>query len=188
MASKGLRSRGGFNVEMHLVGEWAKLNSLVNNLDTTISVASTNAQLKLANKYKDRVKLNIRTGGKRFGYPKNKEDYSNFKKKKGGPNSLLVWSRAMHDNVEVVKLRGNRYGVGIPKNIKRASYHRYDNNRLSVSEYANVLEHGTSKIKPRPVFSDTFRYDIGGIKGLKTYIEWHLRREFIKRGINLTKI
>lgn len=183
-----LRARGGFNVEMKLVGEWAKFNSLINNIDVDIACASIIAQKKFANRYKDRVKLNIRTGGKRFGYPKNTEGYSDFKKNKGGPNSLLVWSRTMHDSVQIVKLRNNRWGVGIPKNIDRPSYHKSDKNRLSVSEYANILEHGTSKIQPRPVFSDTFKYDMKGIKGLKTFVEWHLRREFLKKGITLTKI
>jgi len=98
----------------------------------------------------------------------------------------------MHDSVQVMDLKGGRVGVGIPKGTHRPNYtdESSKGNQLTVSEYANVLEHGSGSrnIKARPVFSDTYRKDMGGNAGLSKYMSWHIARGFRSVGIKLIKI
>ena len=186
----GLRARGGFNVGVKLTGNWLKFNQLVGSLDITMMTAATTAQRKFAEKYRDRVKTNIRTGGKRFGYPSHSPTYAKYKARHGGGTRLLHWSGSMEEAVEVVKLRGGRVGVGIPKDAVRERYEGEKGDLLTISEYANILERGSisRSIPKRPVFSDTFKKDMKGIKGLKSYIQWHLVRNFGMQGIHVNKI
>jgi len=190
-AQHGFRARGGFNVGIRLEGNYYRLNQLLSSLDVRIAAIASGAQMKFAKKYEEKVKANIRTGGKRFGYPGHSLGYAYYKQKHGGPSSLLMWSGAMHNAITIKKLAAGRVGVGIPKNEKRESYHSSDNNRLTISEYANVLEHGTRgglNIPARPVFSDTFIKDMKGMKGLKTFLETNIMLGLRVQGIPVSKI
>lgn len=186
----GLRARGGFNVEVKLVGNWLKFNQLVGTLDATTMLAAVTAQRKFAEKYRDRVKINIRTGGKRFGYPSHSPDYKKYKAKHGGGTRLLHWSGSFEEAVEVVGLSGGRVGVGVPKDAVRERYEGEKRELLTISEYANILERGSvsRSIPKRPVFTDTFKKDMKGLKGLRSYIQWHIVRNFGLQGIQVIKI
>lgn len=186
----GLRARAGFNVEVKLVGNWLKFNQLVGSLDVTTMLAAVTAQRKFAEKYRDRVKVNIRTGGKRFGYPPHSPDYKKYKSKYGGGARLLHWSGSFEEAVEVVGLSGGRVGVGIPKDAVRERYEGEKGELLTISEYANVLERGSVSrgIPKRPVFTDTFKKDMKGLKGLRTYIQWHIIRNFRLQGVQVIKV
>lgn len=188
-AQHGLRTRGGYNVDIKLSGDWVKFNMLISSMNIKVMAAASLAQREFAEKYRDRVKTNIRTGGRRFGYPPHSDKYSRYKGHYGGPSKQLMWSGAMHDAVQVMPLKGGRVGVGISRNAQREPYHGKETRLLPISEYANVLEHGSGGDQPpRPVFSDTFKEDMGGMKGLKTFIEWKLVRSFAKQGTILTKL
>ncbi len=186
----GLRGRGGFNVDVKLEGDWIRFNTLVNSLGPTIATAAIGAQKKFAEKYRDAVKGNIRTGGKRFGYPGHSPKYKKYKSKHGGGGRLLYWSGAFENAVEVVDFRDGRVGVGIDKEATRAPYHENEKEVLTISEYANILEHGAYSrgVPARPVFKDTFSQNMKGIRGLQTFIQWHLVRDFGAQGIRLNKI
>ena len=187
----GLRSRAGFNVEIRLAGEWVRVNNILNSIDIDMALAGATAQRKFAEKYRDNVKHNIRTGGKEFGYPGHSPKYRKYKSKHGGPdNRLLHWSGAMEEAVQVVKLGGGRLGVGIKKGIKRERYDNEKGDILDISEYANILEKGAYSrgIPARPVFADTFKEDMGGIRGLKTYLAWHVARNLKAKGVPVIKI
>lgn len=186
----GLRSRAGFNVGVKFEGNWLKFNQLVGSVDTTMMLSATGAQRKFAEKYRDRVKINIRTGGKKFGYKPHSTAYSKYKSKHGGGGRLLHWSGSMEDAVEVVKLAGGRVGVGISKDAVRERYDGEKGELLTISEYANILERGSSLrgIPKRPVFSDTFKKDMKGLSGLRSYIQYHLIRNFNLQGIRVSKI
>lgn len=189
-AQFGLRTRGGFNVEVKFEGEWLRFNRLIGSLDINMMLAAKAVQRKFAEKYRDKVKANIRTGGRRFGYPEHSKKYQKYKAKYGGGGGLFYWSGAMHQAVQVMDLRGGRVGVGIPRGLKREPYHGNDKVRLTISEYANVLEQGSwsRNIPARPLFADTFKHDMGGMLGLKTYMQFHIVREFRKRGINVINL
>ena len=96
----------------------------------------------------------------------------------------------MANSIEVVDLFGGRVGVGISKEAVRAPYHEKEGELLTVSEYANILEHGAYSrgVPARPVFSDTFRVDMKGLRGLRSFIQWHLIRDFAAQGIHVNKI
>ena len=186
----GLRARAGFNVEIRLDGQWVRVNNILGNLNVNIAMAGSTAQRKFAEKYRDKVKYHIKTGGKDFGYPGHSPKYSKYKTKHGGGGRLLHWSGAMEGAVKVVDLTGGRVGVGIEKGIKRERYDNEKGDILDISEYANILEQGSPArgIPDRPVFKDTFRKDMKGIEGLKTYMAWHVARDLRKKGIPVTKI
>jgi len=185
----GLRTRGTFDVEVRLDGEWVKFNQLINTMNLTMGVAALEIQKKFAEKYAENVRKNIRNGGKKFGYPPHTSYYSAWKAAHGGPGRLLYWDGTMANSVQVKKVSGGRWGAGIPKEIKRERYFDKEGGILEVSEYANILEHGAYSrgVVARPVFADTFK-EMGGLKGMKTFFQFHLVRNFNKKGIMLSKI
>ena len=184
-----LRSRGSYNVEIKLEGNWFKFNDIVNSTNILLIMAARQGQREFAESYRDKVKENILTGGKRFGYPQNSPKYLYLKLKAGGPSTPLVWSRAYYESVEVISnTSGSKFMVGIPKDVTRGDYGvRWDRNKLSIAEYANVIEHGTIHIPPRPIFSDTFTQQMGGKAGLKRAIEMAIIRKYGSKGIKLTR-
>lgn len=184
-----LRGRGSYNVEFKLSGNWVKFNSIADNNNILLAMAARSGQKEFAEMYRDNVKSNIRTGGKRFGYKQNSPKYAYKKALYGGNSTALNWSGAFYDAVEVKQnSTGTRFMVGIPSNLKRRKYYRGDSNRLTISEYANVLEHGTGKIPPRPIFKDTFTKQMGGKVGLKAYIELAVIRKYGSQGIKVDRI
>ena len=192
-ALHGLRTRAGYNVEVKLEGDWFRLDQLTSNFGPVVMVIARRAQRSFAIKYKKRVQHHINTGGKRFGYPGHSRKYASYKQVRGGGSRVLYWSGTMHDSVDVMDLPRGRVGVGIPRNIRRPNYPRehQDNNQLTVSEYANILEHGTKGglgIPARPVFSDTFKKDLKGNRGLKEFMATEIMLDLRARGINVTKL
>ena len=187
-ASHGLRKRGTFNVGIKLEGEWHKYRELANNNNLLLAAAAIAGQRSFAKKYQKEVKRNILTGGKKFGYPPLSEGYKKFKARYGGRETALVWSKTFYNSVKIIKNKaGTFFGVGIPKGIKRPRYHPSDNNRLTVSEYANVLEHGSFPVYPRPVFKDTFR-DVGGKNAIRTFIEMAIIKRYFQSGFRVSRI
>jgi len=141
-AKHGMRARGSFNVEMRFDGEWVRFNVLVNSINIQLATAAAYGQKKFAEKYASKVRINIRTGGRRFGYPPHSPEYSAYKAYHGGPGRLLFWSGKMAQSVVVKKVRSGRYAVGIPKEVKREQYFGGEGGILTVSEYANILSKG----------------------------------------------
>lgn len=184
-----LRGRGSFNVEIKLGGNWTKFNEIVNGSNILMVMGVRQGQKEFAEAYRDAVKKNIITGGRRFGYPPNSPMYIYKKLRGGGGSTPLVWSKAFYNAVEIRATRdGRRWLVGIPSGESRPSYSIKEKNELTISEYANIIEHGTNGIPARPVFADTFSRDMQGKRGLKRAIELALIRRFGQRGINLMKL
>lgn len=187
----GLRGRGSYNVEVKLEGDIFRYDFLTSNVDVLLVASAMSAEHEFARQYKEKVKENIRNGGKRFHYPPHSPKYSKWKSRLGGGNALLVWSGAMADAVIVKSsVDGTRFSVGIEKGTKRGDYGGSDKNRLTISEYANVLEHGAYSrgVPARPVFADTFREHMGGLKGLKRAIEVGIIKGMGKKGIIVNKL
>jgi hypothetical protein len=184
----GLRSRGSFNAEIKWEGEWVRFNDLVNSLNFKLSTAAIYGQKKWAEKYASKVRTHIRTGGRRFGYKEHSDKYAAFKAYHGGPGKLLVWSGSMANAVDIKKLGKGRYAVGIPTSAKRASYPGEKGRILPIHEYANILEQGSWPMPARPVFSDTFIKDLGGMKGMKRFIELMILRKLRLQGVPIRKM
>ena len=190
-ALHGLRTRGGFNVDIKLEGDWVRYDALFNRFGPTMVAIARSAQHSFAEKYKDRVKHHILTGGTRFGYPGHSAKYSSYKSSRGGPSRVLYWSGAMMRAVEIMKLPGGRVGVGIPKGATRNRYPREGGDLLTISEYANILENGTMgglHIPARPVFRDTFKQDMKGMKGLRQFMTAEILIQARALGINISRI
>jgi len=189
-AQHGVRSRGYYNVEVKLEGQIFRFNFLTNHIDKLLVGAAIAAQKEFAEKYARKVKENILNGGKRFHYPPHSSKYRKWKTRSGGPSRLLYWSGTMANSVRVIPYnKGKHFSVGIPRGTKRQDYPGSDNNRLTVSEYANVLEHGRPPYMPaRPVFSDTFRETMGGMTGLKKAIEAGIILRLGRNGYLVSKL
>jgi len=186
----GLRTRGGFNVEIQLVGEWIRVERILNHLNVDMAIAGAGAQRKFAEEYRDRVQYHIRTGGIEFGFEPHSKEYARYKARYGGGSSLLHWSGSMEKAVKVLPLGGDRIGVGIEKGVKREKYHPKDSGILEIHQYANILEKGSpgKGIPARPVFAETFKKDMKGLMGLKNYMTLHIAAELKAKGIPITKI
>lgn len=189
---KGLRKRGSFDVRVRLDGDWIKFSTLFKQTDVLLAMAAREGQRHFAEEYRDRVKQNIREGGKRFGYPPNSEKYLSRKKSRDGGSIPLRWSDTELNSVEIMtNADKSRYSVGIPTGIRRPDYYSGDSNKLEVHEYANIVEHGFSNdkamIPPRPVFSDTFVKTMGGKEGIRRFIESSIIARFGSLGIKVIK-
>ena len=192
-AQHGLRTRAGFNVEIRLDGDWFRLNDITNRLGPSLGIIAKEAQQEFAEAYKKKVKQNIMEGGKRFGYEPLSPQYKRYKSRGGGRDEPLYWGGSLHDSIEVMSLSEGRVGVGVPKNTKRPFYSNESSkgNKLTISEYANILEHGTRgglHIPARPVFSDTFKQDMKGMKGLKNFLITEITTKANLQGIPIRKI
>ncbi len=189
-AAHGIRGRGSYNVGVKLEGQIFKFNYLTQHSDVLLASAAMTAEHNFARSYKKKVIENIKNGGKRFHYPPHSDKYTKYKSKLGGGGSLLFWSGTMANSVIIkTEKSGTRFSVGIESGAKRSSYGGSDKNRLSVSDYANVLEHGRPPYMPaRPVFSDTFKQTMGGMKGLKKTIELGVITNMAKAGIRVNKL
>jgi len=188
--SQGLKSRGGYDVRVRLEGDWVKFSLLVKNMDLLLAASAIAGQKDFAENYKKAVQENIRNGGRRFGYPPNTTKTLGIKKKYGGSITVLNWLGTMANSVKVMPNSSNTgFSVGIPKNLSRPTYFDKDDNNLSISEYANVLEHGSfwKSIPERPTFSDTFKETMGGKRGIIKYIEKAIIKAGFVMGIKIKK-
>jgi len=189
---QGLLPRGSFNVRVKYEGDWIKFNALLRNSDLLLAAAARTGQRTFAERYRDAVKENMNNGGKRFGYAPMAPDYAAFKSRKGGGGKLFTWSGAMIESVQVMNnSEQTRFMVGIEKGQKRPEYYSGDANNLDIDEYANALEHGYATrgvyVEPRPVFSDTFRFTMGGKEGIRKFIEVAIAGKFLSKGIKVSK-
>jgi len=189
-AAHGIRGRGSYNVTVKLEGQIFKFNFLTQHSNILLAAAARSSQKAFARSYQKKVIENIKSGGKRFHYPPHSAKYKKWKAKLGGGGSLLFWGGTMAQSVVIKHAAGGtRYSVGIEQGAKRGSYGGSDKARLSVSDYANVLDHGSHPYMPaRPVFSDTFKEHMGGMKGLKKAVEIGVIKHMAKAGIRVIKL
>jgi len=195
-AQHGLRTRGGYSIGIKLEGNWYAFQSLMDRFGPTVMALAKASQKDFAKEYKKKVQGHISSGGKRFGYPGHSPKYSSYKGRRGGGSRVLVWSGTMRNSVTVMDLPKGRVGVGIPRDISRERYPRETGDLLTVSEYANILEHGTFgglRVPARPVFGDTFKKStgeggMGGMKGLHKHMSKGIALGLRAQGINITKI
>jgi len=188
----GLRGRGGYDVKVSFEGEWVKFTRLMNSTNVILAASARHGQKSFADDYCEAVKSNIRTGGKRFGYPQNEGEYLRRKQIHGFGSVALRASDTMMHSVKVMSNHSKTmYMVGIPTGVSRPQYWPSDRNELEVHEYANIVEHGFANDKAivpaRPVFSDTFRITMGGKNGLKRYIEESIIKGFGLIGVRPRK-
>ena len=188
----GLRKFGSHDVEVRYDGDWIKFGVLMRSTDLLLAAAVRKGQRAFADAYRDAVVSNMESGGKKFGYAPMAPDYAAFKARKGGGGQLYRWSGTLIDSVEVTQnASGTRFMVGIDSEASRPSYYAGEGNRLTVAEYANALEHGYATrgvyVEPRPIFSDTFRFTMGGKEGIRKFIEAYIVGTFLTKRIRVTK-
>lgn len=180
----GLRSRGGYNVDIRLEGDWFKLKDLTNNQQKWLRKGARVGQRKFALKYLKEIKKNIRNGGKELGYLPLSPAYKALKVREGGGTIALRWSKSM---LNAVKMKDNKTAdmilVGIAKGLSRPKYHKSDNNKLQVHEYANVMEQSYPR---RPVFTDSWKR-IKGNRGLTKAMIDHIQQSYLIRGYKINK-
>ena len=145
-------------------GNWHKIHQIIHRLPATLRVAMMAGQRSVAKKFKAEILKAIRSNS----YPEKKQA-------QGG--GLFVFTGSYKRNIKIITTNSNRIYVGIKKGVRGNN-----KSRLTISEYANILEQGsvTRGIVPRPLWRDTWR-KFGGKKRAIRIIEWHIRATYLKQ-------
>lgn len=172
------RRLGVGNLEIRVLGDLDTLDHFM-GMGQEITSKVREAQSKFADKYYTNLKKNLITGGATLGIEPNSPVYAE-KKAKYVNNQNSDKAGYMMGNLynSIVRVRGGKYGlvqVGVLKNTPRdilpptSMLSHAVANQVTVDEYADFLERGTSKIPARPFFSKTYE-KLGGNAGLVNFI------------------
>lgn len=161
-----LRSRNLLShVSIKQEGEWKRMGIALQNLSPAIRSGVVIAQREFAIKFKKKLRHNIRTNGVEIGWAPLSPAYAAWKDKQDsryGSSNILRFSGTYYNSIDIIQ-KGYTVYVGIPLGKGSAS----SNEGLSVSQYANILEHGSfaRNIPARPLWGPSFK-QIGGSKAL----------------------
>lgn len=114
----GLRSRGGYDVQIRLEGDWVKFTKLINSTNLILAAAARQGQRNFAEDYCKAVKQNINNGGKKFGYPQNEGEYLKRKQLHGYGSTALKVSGTMANSVRVICFKPMFHDISILMNLK----------------------------------------------------------------------
>lgn len=180
---------GGFGVthdvqvNYQLVGEWSRANFMMRQFPHRVSQAINLATREMAYRYRKKVISHILNRGADLGWPRSSsEKYEQFKAKHAtkAVEDQLQFFGVLLENIKAYKHGRMGWSVGIKDGVVNPRMEEIRKGKtLSVSEYAGVLEHGSTKmnIPPRPLWTPSYR-DIGGNKELIRLIRLNIRAKF----------
>lgn len=173
-------------VSFSLEGDWVKAAQLINNLSTTIRTAALKGEKEAAFIYYEKLRNNVKTNGKLLGYPQEKVSYEKKKQSAGLSGGLFRLTDSFLTYITIIR-KPTGYWVGVKPGKKKDLKVSGFSDDLTISEYVNVLEHGSPKmgIRKRPIFRDTFR-QMGGLAGVKAIIMRNLSSKFTRMGIKIS--
>lgn len=158
-------------------------NKWINTMETTLVVECNKTALRFANKLRDSVVQNI-LDEKVPGKPLN-EKYQAYKTKQGLDSRTLIATGQYIDAIEVWKWKvGDLLTIQIgvrPNRVHKKPItggHRKDvkggkTDSMKMVNLARMLEYGTSKMPPRPVWGMTVNQLMDE---MKTFREWTIRQ------------
>lgn len=177
-------------------------NKWVNTLETSLVVQANKTAIRMATRLRDQVVQNI-LDEKVPGEPLSKK-YLNYKVNQGLDSRMLIASGQYVDAIEVWKwMVGDLLTVQVgvrPNRVHKKQAtggHQQDvaggkTTRMRMVDLARMLEYGTTKMPPRPVWGMTMNQLMDE---LKTFREWmirqvnkQIRREDRKHKMRLRKI
>lgn len=174
------RNLSGYQTEVQFVGDWDRVARLLNDTPMIIDIGSKLGQESAANKILKIVKHHIRTNGGELGWPSLSMKYQESKASKGfDPGRMLYMTGTYYWSIKKWNNRGNIY-VGVKSGTK------HPDSKLTVSEIANILEHGSNarNIPARPLWAPSFK-QFGGSKKVRSLILWHIAAQFrLRYGIS----
>lgn len=169
-------------IRIEVDGDFLRGQKVIDRLPAALKAAAFKAQLKFAEKYKANLRRHIRDNGKELGWAPYSKGYVRYKrairKKKSsvryGPESMWRFQGHAYNSIEITKdpIR-NRVSVGISRENGKMNL----DGELTVSQYINIVEHGSHSrnIKKRPLFGPTFKL-MGGQKALSRMVQNEIER------------
>lgn len=192
MAQYGRRARRSYsmsaNMDISLDGGWMKMAVVMDNLEPSIKAGTEAGQLSAAKKLMQIVKRHLKSHGSALGWPAVSKEYAYNKTIMGGtPSALLHLTGAYRRNIKIIK-KGNNIYVGVKKGIMPPSIPGRMNPKLTIAQYASVLETGQAgrNIKARPLWGPSYK-QFGGKNRIKKLLAWHISKELrIRTGYSPT--
>lgn len=168
-------------MEVKLIGEWAKVQRLLKSLDVNIRNSSLKSQRKIADKYVRLVKSHLRKQDIP-GWTPLSPRYADFKMGKYGHEDILLSTYLMYDSITSWRSNGVYYaGIRNGENYPSG---------VSIARVAEIHEAwSTMGDRPhRPLWSYTWRNDMGGNKGVRAEFIEELRRRLKEQGYPVRKM
>lgn len=115
--------------------------------------------------------------------------------KRFGPHPLLHLTGQYARSVQLMRNKNDRWYIGVPPNLRKERQASKSqggttvNSIRTLNQIAYILEVGTSKIPPRPLWKPAYR-SVGGNKELRKILIKHIRKQIRKEvgGIRNAKL
>ena len=164
-----LRRYSNARVQIVRDGPWQQAKMTFDNLAQYIATSAHAGQVSAAKKFKADITRNIKNGGSKFGFPALASSTITLKGKRGQPLTMFNATRTYANSI-ILKQTGAVVRVGIKPNARNTG----SGSNLTVSQYATILEFGSSRgIPARPLWKRTWK-DFGGARRVKEIMKWHL--------------
>lgn len=167
----------GGNLEIRVLGDLDTIDSFM-NLGPKLKSTVVLAQNVFMKKFLSKLKENLSNGGVNIGIIENSGSYL-AKKIENTRDPMSNMPGYMVGNLRAsIKLFRDRYGIasvgikkGTPRTIQppKALIGQAAAQEVTVDEYADFLERGTSKIPARPFIKNTYK-QLGGNRGLIKFL------------------
>ncbi len=170
----------GYGIEVRLVGDWARVTSLLGDVDDIIRVGSKRGKLAAAKKLQKIVKKHIRTSGGSLGWAPLSTKTIERKDSMGYDGGRILYSSGSYYRSIKVWSKGSKVYVGVRANSRNPYSKR------TIGQIARILEYGSMArgIPARPLWLPSFK-ELGRNKTVKRLILWHVQNEFrIRHGIS----
>lgn len=170
-------------VEVKLSGPIHRIEAMLFDLDNCTTAGAMLAQKRTAERIKKDIRRHIREDGASLGvyWPALTKKTQKFKSSAGfSSKATKRWqfTGLLYNNIIIQSNRGNTV-VTVRPNIKN----QRTGGKATLAKIAMMLEYGTSKMPPRPLFKPVHKeYQKNGV--LKSLTIWHIRNIImVKHGV-----
>lgn len=167
-------------VEVHMNGEWVKVDNLVNGMDVSVLKGYNNGTDKFSKLIINKVRSAIRSGRPPSGSgikwpPLSKKYIDRFNSKYPG-HHIYYLSGLYSRSIGIYKYK-NRSIIGLPYNSRPGSKSK----TITLVQIAIILEYGSrdDSIPARPLWKPSLK-SVGGISRLKKEILTSIRSQLSK--------
>lgn len=177
---------GSTTLQFKLYGDWDKTIRILNKLSPTIKRVSLEAQLKVCDKIKDKVKKHL--VNQDLGWKKLSSKYKKAKLNRGlDGRTLIAWAEYYHAIESWTVGSQHLAFVG----VKNGSYTKKLNgkkSKYSIAKIAAIHEFSSGKKVPRRALWKPTLQEMGGSVGIKALYIKHLIGKLRVKGIPIKDI
>lgn len=169
------------HINYRLIGEWTRANFMMSRFPKKVAMAVNLANREMVRKYRKKVISHIQNQGAELSWPvSSSEKYQKFKRKHSSESGPWQFFGTILKNIKAYKHGTMGWAAGIKSDVINHQMVSLRKGRtLKPSEYAAVLEYGSSKmnIPARPLWNPSYS-DIGGNHELIRLVRLHIRAQF----------